>query len=228
MEQVNLEVESREEKGKQAVKKLRQTSLIPAVVYKKGEEAVAIKVNKKAFSNAIHTQAGENVIITLNFKSEKKVKDKTVIIKEIQVNPLTDDIIHADFNQISLTEKIVVSVPIVSKGESIGVKEDGVLAHVLRDLEIECLPTQIPQSIEADVTNLKIGDLLHVKDLVVPSGIRVVTDPEAVIFSVEAPRVEEVVTAPTAEEAQEPEVIKQKKEEPEAEGTKAEEPKKEK
>ncbi|MBM3253240.1 MAG: 50S ribosomal protein L25 [Candidatus Omnitrophica bacterium] len=217
MEQVNLEVQLREEKGKQAVKKLRENSLIPAVVYKKAEEVLSIKFDKKDFHRVIHTQAGENVIITLKFKSDKKIKDKTVIIKEIQHNPLTDAVLHVDFNQISLTEKIEVNVPIIPKGECLGVKEGGVLAHVLKELHIECLPTRIPQSIEADITNLKIGDLLHVNDLLIPSGIKVITETDAVVFSVEAPKVEKVEVAAVAEEAQEPEVIKQKKELPEEE-----------
>ncbi len=227
MEQIKLEAQLRNEKGKGSLKSLRKDNLIPAVVYRKGEETLSIKFDKKVFYKAIHTQAGENVIINLKFDKESKIKDKTAIIKEIQYDPITDEIMHADFNQISLTEKIVVNVPIVSKGESIGSKDGGVLAHVLRELQIECLPTNIPRSIEADITSLNIGDLLHVKDLLVPSGIKVVTDPDSVVFSVEPPMAEKVEAVAPAEEAEEPEVIKQKKEIPEEE-EKAKEAKKEK
>lgn len=217
MEQVNLEVELRTERGKQAVKKLRQVNIVPAVVYKKAEEVLNIRFDKKNFYKVTHTQAGENVIITLKFKSDKKIKDKNVIIKEIQYNPLTDEVLHVDFNQISLTEKIEVNVPIIPKGESLGVKEGGVLAHILKELHIECLPTKIPQSFEADITNLKIGDLFHVRELIVPKDIRIITDLDSVVFSVEAPKVEKVEAVAVTEEAQEPEVIKQKKEVPEEE-----------
>ena len=220
MEKVKLEVLQREEKGTQAAKKLKKENFIPGVVYKKGETTLNVKFGKESFYDLTHTQAGENVIVTLKFKGDKKIEDKTAIIKEVQYDPVSDDVLHVDFNQISLTEKITVNVPVVSKGEPQGVKEDGILVHTLRELEVKCLPTNIPQHIETDISPMNIGDLLHVKDIVMPPDVEVLTDPEAVVFSVEAPKaevVEEVV--PGEEAAQEPEVLKQKAEAPEgAEG----------
>ena len=155
----------------------------------------------------------------------KKEKDKTVIIKEMQHHPLTGDILHVDFNQISLTQTIKVSVPLAVKGEAVGVKEGGVLEHVLWELEVECLPREIPEKIEVEVSGLKINDSLFVKDIVVPKGIKVLNDPELIAISVKPPikpAVEVAVEAATAE----PEVIKQKK--PEEIEEEEEEKKKEK
>jgi large subunit ribosomal protein L25 len=127
------------------------------------------------------------------------------------------DIIHVDFNEISLTKEIKVEVPVVSKGESIGVKQEGgSLEHILWKIEVECLPTDIPKEIEIDVSALKIGDSIHIKDIAFPPKVKVITDLNAIVLSVAAPMKEEVAAAPVEGEevSQEPEVIKEKKEVP--------------
>ncbi|MCX5714327.1 MAG: 50S ribosomal protein L25, partial [Candidatus Omnitrophica bacterium] len=130
------------------------------------------------------------------------------------------NIVHVDFNEISLTKAIKVNVPVVAKGEPIGVKQDGgSLEHILWEIEVECLPTEIPKEFEVDVSALKIGDSVHIKDLQVAPNIKVINDPHSVILSVAAPIKEEVVAeAVEGEVPQEPEVIKEKKEVP-AEGS---------
>ncbi|MFH1380997.1 MAG: 50S ribosomal protein L25 [Candidatus Omnitrophota bacterium] len=217
MEKVILDAEIREEKGKGKVKLLRRSDVIPAVVYKGGKEAVSIKVDKKALYQTLHTGAGENVLITLMIKGDKKAKEKTCIIKEVQRDPVKEDIIHVDFNEISLTEKIKVKVPVHPHGEAVGVKtEGGVLDHPLWEIEIECLPTQIPSKISVEVSSMKIGDTVFVKDLIIPEGITVLTDPELTVLSVVPPAKEEAVEEAAGEEGAEPEVIaKGKKEEEE-------------
>ena len=230
MERINLKANIRNEVGKEAAKKLRQQGLIPAVIYK-GKDTLSIKISAPDFLEAIHTKAGENVIVNLQIEEDAKDKSKphssgsqrdkgaakskrlskTAIIKEVQYHPVRGDVLHVDFNGISLTEMLTVKVPIAAKGEAVGIKEGGVLAHALWEVEIECLPTQIPESIPVDVSALKIGDSLLVKDLPLPEGVKIIGDPEATVISLAVPHVEEEAEEKPEEELQEPEVIMEKK-----------------
>ena len=146
MEKVILKTAVRTATGKKIAKDLRAKGLIPANVYKGGKGALSLQVALDDLRAALDTKAGENVIITLKISGEGAgAKDKTVLIKEIQREPIKDGILHVDFNEISLTEMLKVSVPLASRGESVGVKtEDGVLEHVMWELQVECLPTDIP------------------------------------------------------------------------------------
>lgn len=229
MEKVNLKVNVREEKGKEAVKKLRSAGMLPAVVYK-GNKALSIKVSAKDFLKVINSKAGGNVLVDLGLDDadKHKLQEKdfqfpvTAIIKEVQYHPVKGEVLHADFNEISLTEMIIIKVPIAVKGESQGVKEGGVLEHVLWEVEIECLPTQIPGKIPVDVTALKIGDSVLVKDLQIPPGVKVLTEPQATVVAVSAPHAEEAEAVKPEEGAPaEPEVIMEKKPKEEAEEGKA-------
>lgn len=213
MEKVVLNAEIREKLGKQASKRLRAEDAIPVVVYKKGKGTLSLKVNSRELFHILHTSAGENVIIALKVNSgNKDVKEKTVIIKEIQYGPIKADVLHVDFHEILLTEKIAVDVPIEPKGEPEGVKSDGgILDHPTKELHVECLPTQIPERIEVHVEKLKIGDAIRVKDLIVPPEVTVLSDPELTVVSVVPPRVEEVEEEVVEEGLQEPEVIGEKK-----------------
>src|SRR3989338_1291596 len=223
MEQIKLKVSVREERGKQAVKNLRKQGLVPGIVYHRGEEAVAFALENKEISRIVHNAGGENVLISLTIDKDKKAKGRHVIIKEIQHDPVKRHILHVDFNEISLTEKIIVEVEVVAMGEPVGVKQEGgVLDHPLRELKIQCLPTDIPKNIEVDVTDLKLNDSIHVKDLTLSDKIKVLNDPDLLLFQVKLP-VEEKV-AETAEAAPEAEVIREKKEEEPKAGA-AEQPK---
>jgi len=217
MDFVDLKANLREERGKELNKNLRGSGFIPAIVYKKGTDSMSIKIDRKVLLKALHTEAGENVIIKLYIDGARKGKERTVILKEIQRDPVKDSLLHVDFQEISLTETLKVKVPVAGKGEAVGVKQDeGILQQVLWEVEVECLPTNIPEKIEVDIANLKIGDSIHLKDVPVPEGVKVLEDLESVVFSVEHPKaVEEIVAAPPEGEIQEPEVIKEKKEEPE-------------
>lgn len=211
MKTVPLKADLREQKGKQAVKKIRARKRIPAVVYGSGIKATSIELSAEDFSKVIHTRAGENVVIQLTVKGPKSI-EKTVVIKEIQHDPVTDAVQHVDFNAISLTEKIKVRVPFHVKGESAGVKEGGVLDVVHHEIEVECLPTDIPEGLYADISALQIGDAIHVREIKFPPGVMPQFPPDEVVVAVHAPKAEEV---PAAEEtAAEPELIaKEKKEE---------------
>ncbi|MFH0764776.1 MAG: 50S ribosomal protein L25 [Candidatus Omnitrophota bacterium] len=213
MEKMILKAEVRSATGKKAAKDLRIKGLIPANVYKGGKGALSLQVSLDGLQEVLHTKAGENVIITLKISGEGSPKDKTVLIKEIQREPVKDAILHVDFNEISLTEVLKVDVPLAARGEPVGVKIDGgILEHVIRELQVECLPTAIPEKIEIDVSNLKIGDAIHIKDVKIPEGVKVLNDPELIAMIVKPPKIE-APKEEVAEGAEEPELIRKKKEE---------------
>jgi len=215
MEKVILKSEVRSATGKKAAKDLRAKGVIPANVYKSGKAALSLQVGSRDLDDVLTTGAGANVIITLKITGGDTVKDKTVLIKEIQRDPVKERILHVDFNEISLTELLKVDVPLAAHGEPVGVKVDGgVLDHVMWQLHVECLPTDIPEKIEVDVSGMKIGDSILVKDIKVPAGVKVLNDPELITMIVKPPKVEVPAEAVTEEAAAaEPELIRKKKEE---------------
>lgn len=216
MEELFLDAEIREEIGKGKVHGLREKGFVPAVVYADGKSALSLKLSHRQLVQLIHHHRIEGVIINLNIKDDKKQKSRPCLIKEIQHDPVHGEIVHVDFNQISLTKAIKVNIPVAVKGEAIGVKQEGgSLEHVLWDIEIECLPTSIPKDIEIDITRLKMGESIHIKDVIAPQGVKILNDPGAIVLSVIAPMKEEVpAEAVEGEEKLEPEVIKEKKEVP--------------
>ncbi|TBR20313.1 50S ribosomal protein L25 [bacterium] len=223
MEEIILEVEPREELRRVKVKLVRNAKFIPAVIYVKGKESLPIKVLNRDLLRLIHEHRVESAVINVKLKDDKKAKSRPCLIKELQHDPVTDNIIHVDFNEISLTKAIKVNVPVIAKGEPVGVKQEGgALEHILWEIEVECLPTEIPEEIEIDVSALKIGDSVHVKDLKISSNIKVINDPESIIVTVSAPMKEEVAAPVEGEEKPELEVIKEKKEVP-GEGKEAKE-----
>ena len=225
MEKVLLKAELRSGTGKTVAKDLRKRSLVPANVYKKGAKAaVNLQISIEELKEILHTKAGENVIITLKISGDTGMKDKTVLIKEIQREPIKDGILHVDFHEISLTEALKVNVPLSSRGEPVGVKVDsGILEHIMWELQVECLPTAIPEKIEVDVSAMKIGDSVFVKNIIVPEGVKVLNDPELIAMIVKPPKVE-VPKEAVEEGAAEPELIRKKKEEATEEEGKAAEP----
>jgi large subunit ribosomal protein L25 len=230
MEEIFLDVEAREELGRSKAKGLRDKGFIPAVIYRDGKESQSLKVPSKELMRLIHEHRLESVVINLRIKDDKKKKPHSCLIKEIQYDPVHGKMLHVDFNEVSLTKVIKVNVPVVAKGEAAGVKQDGgSLEHILWEIEVECLPTDIPKDIEVDVSALKIGDSVHIKDIVFPPNIKVLNDPGAVVLSVASPMKEEVpAEVVEGEEKKEPEVIKEKKEvAAEGEGEKPEKKEKE-
>jgi large subunit ribosomal protein L25 len=221
MEKIILKAEIREGVGKDACKHLRRDGKIPAVVYKEGKKSLSVQVDSNDLWHALHTDAGENAIITMDISGDKATK-KTVIVQETQQDPINDKFLHVDFHEISLKEALKVNVPVHLKGEAIGVtEEDGILSQILWELEVECLPTAIPERIEINVEELKIGDAIHIQEVTPPEGVKILGEPEDVIVTVTPPKAEEEIeeVEEGAEEgAEEPEVIKKgKKEEEEGE-----------
>lgn len=215
MERVTLNVEKRERKGKGGARSLRRESIIPAVVYRGGGSS-PIQLGAKELTRFVSKTAGEQVIV--NLKSSDDIK--MAIVKDYQVDPVEGNLLHVDFQEILATETIKVMVHIVITGEAIGVKRDkGILQHGLREIEIECLPDKIPGHIKIDVSSLTIGKSLHVSDLKLEEGIKILTDTDEMIASVIALK-EEVAAVPVegVAETAEPEVVVKKGKKTEEEG----------
>ena len=221
-----LAVKRRTTQGTRPVRRLRQEGLVPGVVYGRDLEPVPITVNRRELFRLLHSKTGEHTLVTLKLE-DAKPWEKPVLIQAVQHDPVDGHVVHIDFHAIRLTERLRVKVPLVLKGEAVGVKQDGgILEHFLRDIEVECLPTEIPEHVEFDVSALKLGDTVHVRDLAPPKHAKITSDPGGVIASVHVPKVEKPEEEAAAA-VTEPEVIREKKEETEgasAEAGKTEKP----
>ena len=219
MATVDLKGEIRTAMGKAEAKRLRRALRIPGVVYGGSHGSLPVVVNPQELLSALG--AGENILINLSLAGGEGNQTHTVILKELQLDPVKGRPLHADFMEVSMERKIRVEVPLVLTGESVGVKgKGGILEQPLRQLFVECLPLNIPERITMDVSALDIGDAIHVRDLTVGEGVRILEDAGRVVASVVAPAAEEVA-APVEEKPAEPEVVGKKEKaeaEPEAEG----------
>ncbi|MGW8313736.1 MAG: 50S ribosomal protein L25/general stress protein Ctc [Desulfuromonadales bacterium] len=195
-----LNVEPRVRIGKGGSRKVRRDGLVPAVVYGKGMDALNLRVDPKALHQAIATDAGWNTLITL--KGDGAFNGKVVILKEMQMDAIRRDVQHVDFLAIDLKNKITVMVPVHPVGKSLGEKEGGTLQLVRHELEVFCLPTDIPTAIEIDVTALNIGDVVHLSDITLPNGVEVAQDVNFTVLTVMARKVEEVEPSEEVEEAE--------------------------
>ena len=218
-----LEAVKREGRGKNEANRLRATGRIPAVVYgtrKEGKapEGVAVAVDPKEMLKILHSDTGANTLITLKLDGS----ESRVMVKEYQIDPITHGLLHADFYQLALDKAIVVPVPIQLKGEPKGVKlQGGIVDFVSREIEVECLPTEIPEHIDVDITELTLNDAIRVRDLAVGPKWKPMTEPDTMIVHVVAIKAEEPAPAEaavaTAAAPAEPEVIKKGKTEKEEE-----------
>jgi large subunit ribosomal protein L25 len=201
MEKIELEVKERAERGRE-LKKVRSQGMIPAVVYGKKIKPLAIAIDYKMFVNSIlRSEAGMNAIVSLKLSGKQTIP---VLTQEVQRNPVNDAILHIDFRHLVMDEAIKTKVPIELAGVALGVKDSGgVLVHGLREVEVECLPTDIPDKFEVDVSSLLIGDSFHISDLKLPARVKILTNPTEMIANCSPPTKEEVAAAPlpTPEEA---------------------------
>ena len=221
MKELVLTAEKRNLETKGTVKALRRQGRVPAIVYGDKEAAMPLTIDEKQLQLAIHSERGRNALITLQIEKTSH----PVLVKEIQRNAITRAILHVDFHRVSLKQKVEAAVPVHVKGEAPGVKlGGGVLEHLVREVRVRCLPTEIPASLDADVSNLQIGQAVRGKDLHLPSGVELLLDPEGMIINIVAPTILEETPAPgAAPEAAstEPEVIKKGKVEEGEEGAAA-------
>jgi large subunit ribosomal protein L25 len=215
----SLKSDRRNEAGKGVARKLRRSGRIPAVYYGRGEAPISITIGLKELEEIIQQSGGSNVIVDLKVEGDG-AGDRKAIIREIQRDPVEGNILHLDLQHISLTERITVEVPIVLVGTPIGVKDGGgILEHLLREVEVECLPTDIPSKLEVEVSGLNIGDSLHVSDLKA-DRVTIKTEADRAIAAVVPPTILEEVKPAEEGAPTEPELVKEKKEEEAAEGGK--------
>src|SRR6056297_312825 len=211
MERHSIEAELRTETGKGAARKIRRNGLIPGVVYGRGNDPRSIKVDPLDIEKLLLS----NAIFDLTFVGEDgKEDEETVIIKDYQKDVIKQDLLHVDFQFISMDEKITVSVPMHLEGEAAGVRDGGVLQQLLREIEIDVLPAEIPEEITIDISELEVVESLSVVDLELPEGIDLVTDSDEVIVTVVTPT--ELIEEDEEEEEEEflePEVIGEEDEE---------------
>ncbi len=223
MQRIELEVEIREKSGKGPARQIRRAGRIPAVLYGEGKSTPLI-INPSELRHILHSESGENALINLKIKrTDGKKTTATAILRDFQTDPVTQEILHADLFEVSMNKILRVRIPLVMTGDPAGVKEGGILQHNLRDLEIECLPSAIPDHIEINASELGIGQSIHVREIQVSEEIKVLEDPDQTIVSVSAPlsdaKLESLLAgAPPEEGEKEPEVVGKGKEKEEAEG----------
>lgn len=202
MSVIQLKGQRREAIGKGGARKARAAGHIPAVVYGHGETPMPLTIEAREFELAMRTHKGGNAIVNLAVTG---ASDVTALVRDVQYDPVSREVLHLDFQHISLTEEITVEVPVHFVGVPTGVKDGGgILEHLVRELEIRCLPTAIPSRIDVDVTALAVGQNLHVRDISA-TGFTIVTDGDVTVAAVVAPAAEEA--APVAAAAAEPEVV---------------------
>jgi len=212
MAEQKLVASVRQESGKGVARKLRADGRVPAVLYGQGAEPVAISVDARDLSHLLH-KGGANVLVDLVVDGDEHL----AMPREIQRDHIKGRYWHVDFYAVSRTQKITVNVPVRLVGEAAGVKLGGVLEHHLWEVSVECLPTNVPEAIELDVSALDIGDSLRVSDLVAPDGATITSNPEDSVVAVQQPRVAE------AEEAAEGEAVEGEEAQEEAAGATADE-----
>jgi large subunit ribosomal protein L25 len=196
METVDLACEKRATRPKGLVNRIRREGRVPAVIYGNHGSALAVAVGGVELKERVSTASRQRI---MRLKSESpELNDKHVILKEIQKTPVSGDILHADFYEIDLTKPLRVPVPFRFIGRAAGIADGGILSPLERQVEIECLPLEIPESIEVDVTALKIHDVLHVSTLQFPANIRPIFDTDYPVVTVMPPTVIAEVVAPVA------------------------------
>lgn len=210
---LKIKANKREIFGKNASRRLRREGMIPAVIYGAREVTVSLNLKKQDVFKILRAEAGENTIFQISFDSEMR----DAMIKELQRDPVTDEILHADFIQITMDKTIRISVPVITVGEAVGVKTEGGFIDLMsREVELECLPKDIPENIEVDISDLHLHQSFKVEDIAPVEGVEIISAPDTILVLVEAPSKEEEIEVEEEEEEiiaeeEEPEVIKREK-----------------
>lgn len=211
MDRHSLTVETREKSGSRDARRTRADGRIPGVLYGRGAEPVAISVDVRELRKALSGKSGHNTLLDLKGKG---VDGRLAIVKDVQHNPVSGAPMHADLLELKLDQKIHVTVPLHVKGKAKGQVDGGLISTLLRELHIEALPNDIPEAIDVDITELAIGDSLHIKDLQLPPGVRALGDQVTAVVACVPPAAEKVAEPVAA--AAEPEVLTAKAKEGEA------------
>ena len=215
VEQIELSVSMRSEVGKTAARRLRAAGKIPGVVYGRGEESVPIAVDGDLFATSLPASSWRSTVIQLRIEGAGEQESlSTVMIKDVQRDLVHRRLLNVDFHRISLAEAVRAEIPVVAVGESPGVKIGGILEHITHEVTVECMPADMPDRIEADISETDIGSSVRVRDLTLPDGVTVVADEEDVLLVVAPPvraeelePVAELEEGAVVEETPEPEVV---------------------
>lgn len=216
--QVDMKVETREAVGKGVARTLRRQGKIPGVLYGQSE-CISLTIDPAEIRKVLHSESGSNTLLNLSIAKGGREMKRTAMLRDYQLDPVTGAILHADLFEIAMDKPIRVRVPVaVTDGTPVGVAEGGIFQHNMRELHVECLPRQIPATIMVDPTPLKINQGVHVKEVSVPPGVRILDDPDMMVVSVAAPISEAklealLATTPAGETTAEPELIGKAKEE---------------
>jgi large subunit ribosomal protein L25 len=190
METVEINVERRTGKKKGPARRLRASGQVPAILYGPKRTTTAIAVSREQFERRVAHLEGSHLIKLLHDGSDAELHERMVLVREMQVHPVSGRVLHADFYEVDLTERLIVSVPLHFVGKAAGVVNGGIMQPILREIEVECLPTEIPEFINVDVTPLGIHDAVHVADLQLPEGVTAVGEPTQTLVTVLPPSVE--------------------------------------
>ena len=190
MEQIDLKAQVRKTTGKGHARALRREGRIPAVLYGHKTDSIMLSIDFKEFEQIVKKANIGSVLLNLQIQNGQ-TSTRPAMIKELQTNPVSGAFLHIDFYEIDMQRKITVSVPVVTRGKSAGVEEGGLLQIVRREIELFCLPTAIPESIEVDITDLTIGDSIHVREIALPSEVELPEETDFTVITVLAPKVEE-------------------------------------
>ena len=215
MEFRELTITRREATGKQAAKRFRREGLVPAVLYGGGAPET-LTLNAREVLKVVHGREGSTTLLNLRFDAGGGTP-RAAIIRDMQFDPVSERIIHVDLQEVAMDKPITVGVPVQAQGEAAGVKEQaGILELILREVQVSCLPALIPERILADVSSLRIGDVMTVSTLAPPEGVRILNDPGQAVATVSPPMAEEVAAPAVAVAAPaEPEVLSERKPKPE-------------
>lgn len=217
--QVQLKAKTRTETGRGPVKRLRSTGVVPGVLYGRNTKPLSVTVGLEELGDVLAHAIGGNVLVDLKVETDGNTVEHLALIQEVQHHPVRDEVLHVDFREVSATEKMRTTVAVRPVGEPAGVKTGGgTLEFVVRELNVECLPKDLPDVIEINVEQLEIGQSVNVGTLMPPAGVTFLDPKERAVFTVAAPMAEEVEATPEAGPG-EPEVIGEKK----AEGEEGEE-----
>ncbi|MFM7182772.1 MAG: 50S ribosomal protein L25 [Verrucomicrobiales bacterium] len=201
-----LSATHRRRSGSGALKAMRREGLVPAVIYGKSEPAQNIKVNAREFATLLKDSASEHILVDLDLEGSKKL----AILQDIQHDPISGGFVHIDFHAVSANETVHAQVSVEIRGESPGLKMGGMVEVLVHELDVACLPKDLPETFLIDVSNLELGGTIHVSELVLPQGVKVEMDPSLVVVHVTEPKVAVEEVAAAAGPA-EPEVLREKK-----------------
>jgi large subunit ribosomal protein L25 len=212
MERPVLTAEIRDGVGKEKARKIRAIGLVPAIFYGPRSKTIPLVIDPKELAKVLQTEAGENVLIDLDIRKGDGSDRKVVMVKDVQVDPLKRITLHTDFYEVTMDEVVTVEVPIHLIGKPEGIKMGGILEQIRRVIQIQCLPSDIPKSIDVDVSSLKIGDSIHVQDMKIEKA-KILSETNFTIATVVPPAVEEKKVEEVVVEAVEEAEVKEKEKE---------------